>query len=1037
MKTRLFVALPTLLSALAVFPLQPYAQTVEHGSSATHGVAQASAVKPAVAQSSKVKTVPVQQLSNRVEKLIRIVEGSTLSCETRNGVVRRLRQLDDALRSGRRSAARAMVQAWRQHAWSMEAARVIGPEIGSSLQNQLGGMVDEIGYGWSDKPGPTRHWKPLPGCISDATGLVSASGDVVGSYDPAITDPSTSMKIFLQMILGSVPTVGPALSGVVELLWPRGSSADSNGFKELVDQNTYDLVSGQLEGLMKLMTDPATGNGWEDHLGKWKERCDSPPPDDPNICVNEANDDMLRYFGDTKTAFSIDVSMFQMSGHQVALLPLYAQYENLYLAFLRDGMMLHDEYWSKAGKDLDNEARSAMLAELDPTNTDRGIGYVYSVYNAGLNQKSGWADRNAYIRDNILKVLDFRDTWKYLNPDAYPNGVPGGVKLTRMIYSDPVGTIQATPHFPSNVSGPLKETSAWTIRIKPTNVSSGDLWIDAVQATSPPLLGPAQSGAITGDTSQPENHAHYYNLSALGPINKVEAERLDRYLQTGTRDNYPRWIRFDFATGAQYSAGDLKSEGACQSTQDGNCIATFEYPDEVLATVQAANEYEGHTDSVVFGFRYANSFDPSGELIGVYSGWCLEAASWTDGTQVELHPCYQPLPAAEIWTYDPNLQQISVTNPSEWKESNPTGSGKHCLDTADGGTAPYTHVVVNACDDGAYSNTAGVSSQRWTVEAVGAGIGRITNVKSGLVLDAYVSGGVLLLRLNSYNSVPWQQWHVHDPLTGEIHGIGSGRCVDVPNASIAPGTQVQIYDCNGTGAQQWTYNPTTQELIYAKAPTLCLEARGGGMSAGTAVQINTCTDNPEQQWELQGISEAPEGAGGGLLSGLVTNVKSRLVLGASDGNTGNGTLLHLSLYNSTEAEWWSRTSSQGGALYAVGAGKCLDVPSWGSVVVYTCANPLSATQTWVYHPVAQTFTVNSPSGPKCLEASGTTVAINDCTGAASQQWSRDFGNSTITNVASGLVLDVSGGGTADGTPVVMGTTSSPVSTNQQWVWSQH
>jgi hypothetical protein len=31
--------------------------------------------------------------------------------------------------------------------------------------------------------------------------------------------------------------------------------------------------------------------------------------------------------------------------------------------------------------------------------------------------------------------------------------------------------------------------------------------------------------------------------------------------------------------------------------------------------------------------------------------------------------------------------------------------------------------------------------------------------------------------------------------------LDSGRCLDTPSASTANGVQLQIYDCNGTGAQ--------------------------------------------------------------------------------------------------------------------------------------------------------------------------------------------------------------------------------------------
>ena len=38
---------------------------------------------------------------------------------------------------------------------------------------------------------------------------------------------------------------------------------------------------------------------------------------------------------------------------------------------------------------------------------------------------------------------------------------------------------------------------------------------------------------------------------------------------------------------------------------------------------------------------------------------------------------------------------------------------------------------------------------------------------------------------------------------GTITGL-AGKCVDVAGASNANGTAVQLYDCNGTGAQVWS-----------------------------------------------------------------------------------------------------------------------------------------------------------------------------------------------------------------------------------------
>jgi len=1000
----------------------------------------------------------VHQLSHDLEKLIKIVEDSTLPCETRNSVVRRLRKLDDALRSGNRSAAQAMVQAWRQHAWNQQAARVIGPELGSSLQRELGAMEDQIGYGWPDEPVPTRNWKPLPSCESRTGHVESASGDIVGSYDPALEDPSNATKILLKMSLSLAPRVGGFLGGLVDLLWPAGSTEDDNPWKEYVDLETYNLVSARLQGLMDLMSNPDE-TGWNDQVVRWKGRCDNPPPATPDICVTEANGQLLENFGIIKGHFVTEEATFQQSGHELALLPLYAQYENLYMSFLRDGMILHDQYWSKvSGADPDDLAGMSMAYILQPdacppgsTLTEcSGIGYVNRIYIDNL-PKGDWATRNTYIRHKILNVLDYRDIWKYLDPRAYPKGVPGGVKLTRMIYSDMVGYTEAVPNLPSNVAGPLKEVSVWTKWI--TGWFGGHLVVGSVQATNPPLLGPAQSGVITGDTAQTPNHAHYYNLSALGPIIQVNASE-DLALCGATS------IDFVWAAGGDSSAGD-----SCSNQYD----QVFNYDGEVLATAQVINPFKWDNkagniaDAFVFGFRFADSFSPAGEVIGVNSGKCIRLAKFDNGTQAEIYTCNKPAASDQIWTYDPVLQQISVTNPAEWSETDPTNSGKHCLDAPDGSA-----VIISACDDGALTyDTNGnpvKSSQRWTIDAEGAGIGKITNVKSGRVVTASsaLNGGVLTLA--TYTNSATQQWKAHWPLTGELHGIGSGRCVDVPDYSTTPGTQVQIYDCHGNAAQQWTYDPTSKELIYAYAMALgapqpmCLEARGGGTTSGTAVQINTCAGALEQQWTLEPISFSINQGGGGT----IRNDKSGLVMDVKGGNTGNGTLVQLYTSKGSENQQWSRTSSQGGALHAIVAGKCLGLQGWVSnsskAVIGSCTSPMSAPQTWTYHPITQTYTVNSPSGPMCLDAygggttAGTAVVINDCTpGAASQRWSHDFGSSTITNVnsvryaadgtvLSSMVLDVPGG-TADGSEVQLtelkfDNDGIPIPTpSQKWVWT--
>ncbi|MFH9858934.1 endo-1,4-beta-xylanase [Streptomyces sp. NPDC017202] len=41
--------------------------------------------------------------------------------------------------------------------------------------------------------------------------------------------------------------------------------------------------------------------------------------------------------------------------------------------------------------------------------------------------------------------------------------------------------------------------------------------------------------------------------------------------------------------------------------------------------------------------------------------------------------------------------------------------------------------------------------------------------------------------------------------TGEIKGVGSGRCLDAVGGGTANGTKIQLYACGNAGNQKWTF----------------------------------------------------------------------------------------------------------------------------------------------------------------------------------------------------------------------------------------
>ncbi|MEU7870830.1 ricin-type beta-trefoil lectin domain protein [Dactylosporangium sp. NPDC049140] len=79
--------------------------------------------------------------------------------------------------------------------------------------------------------------------------------------------------------------------------------------------------------------------------------------------------------------------------------------------------------------------------------------------------------------------------------------------------------------------------------------------------------------------------------------------------------------------------------------------------------------------------------------------------------------------------------------------------------------------------------------------------------------------------------------------TGQITGLG-GKCVDVAGGGSANGTAVQLYTCNGTGAQQWTVGTDGTLRALGK----CLDVTGATATDGTKVQLYDCNGSAAQTW---------------------------------------------------------------------------------------------------------------------------------------------------------------------------------------------
>jgi hypothetical protein len=128
--------------------------------------------------------------------------------------------------------------------------------------------------------------------------------------------------------------------------------------------------------------------------------------------------------------------------------------------------------------------------------------------------------------------------------------------------------------------------------------------------------------------------------------------------------------------------------------------------------------------------------------------------------------------------------------------------------------------------------------------------------------------------------------------SGEVHAVGAGKCLDVPNKSTTAGTQLDIWDCNGGTNQIWTHTGSGQLTVYSGSSELCMDALGQGTTAGTKVDAYTCNGQTNQEWSINS-------------NGTITGVQSGLCLDVTGASTADGALVELWTCNGGSNQQWT------------------------------------------------------------------------------------------------------------------------------------
>ncbi|MCJ0867795.1 ricin-type beta-trefoil lectin domain protein [Streptomyces sp. AP-93] len=217
------------------------------------------------------------------------------------------------------------------------------------------------------------------------------------------------------------------------------------------------------------------------------------------------------------------------------------------------------------------------------------------------------------------------------------------------------------------------------------------------------------------------------------------------------------------------------------------------------------------------------------------------------------------------------------------------------------------------------------------------------------------TAGAPVVLWDCLSSAKDQQWtHRAD---GTLRTLG--RCLDIDRNETAPGTPVQLWDCNGGGNQVWAQQ--ADGSLRNPRSGLCLDAPGGNTANGTRLQIWHCNGLAPQKFFVNGGAPII-GPGGKCVD----------VAGDDNGTAGAPVMLWDCLSTAKDMYWTHRAD---GTLRTLG--RCLDIDG------------------------------NST-------APGALVQLWDCNGAGGQVWAQQADGS-LRNPQSGLCLDAPGGNTANGT----------------------
>lgn len=257
---------------------------------------------------------------------------------------------------------------------------------------------------------------------------------------------------------------------------------------------------------------------------------------------------------------------------------------------------------------------------------------------------------------------------------------------------------------------------------------------------------------------------------------------------------------------------------------------------------------------------------------------CIDdyAAQTGNGTNIQLYHCHEH--PAQQWVIDGSAIKL-------YKDLN------KCIDLSNGATTNSNNIQLWDC-------SAGNKNQVWIYDVAYQSIRSGVDFNKCMDLDRGNTADDTNIRIWDCNNSDAQKWLIAGipsvMPTGSKNSIRLAqhpdKCVDITQSGMLNGTNIQLYDCNGTAAQQFSFDGRAIKLMQT-TPNKCIDLKQSSDGNGTNIQLYDCNGTKAQQWIYDGFSKAFRSA-----------VNTNKCLDVDHSNTANGTNIQLWDCNGTDAQ---------------------------------------------------------------------------------------------------------------------------------------